>query len=144
MAILNTIGHFFLSEWIWSVTWGFYHIPCNIIIMIILFKFFLRINMVSAVFTAITAQLFAFVIFTLVTLGIMLLLGQGGGPESFLYVPNTMPAFFYLGLIYAFLQSIFFDLISHRHAIHLSWFIVIAIISNNLTVLITYLFSSLP
>ena len=143
MINLNIIENFILSEWIWSVTWGIYHIPCNIVIMIILLKFFLRINMVSAVFLSIGAQLFSTFIFTVITLITMLLIGKGGTPESFSYIPNPIHAFVYLGLVYAFLQAIFFELFGQRHAIRLSWMVVIAIISNNLTALFMYLFSSI-
>ncbi len=141
--VFNMIGNFILSEWIWSVTWGIYHIPWNIIIMIILLKFFLRINMVSAVFLSIGAQLFATAALTIITVGTMLLLGKGGGPENYVNTPTPIHAFISLGLIYAVLQSIFFTMFGRTHAIKLSWMIVIAIISNNLTVLLNYLFMTI-
>lgn len=141
--MFTTIGNFILSEWIWSVTRGIYHIPWNIIIMIILLKFFLRINMVSTVFLSIGAQLFSTIALTIITLGTMLLLGKGSGPESYTHIPTPIHAFIYLGIIYAALQTIFFTIFAQKHAVRLSWMIVIAMISNNLTVLLNYLFTSL-
>jgi len=140
--VFNMIGNFILSEWIWSVTWGIYHIPCNIIIMIILLKFFLRLNMVAAVFLSIGAQLFSVAALTIVTIGTMLVLGKGGGPETYANTPTPIHAFVCLGLIYAILQSIFFVFIAQRQAMHLSWLVAITFISNNLTVLFIYLFTS--
>lgn len=140
MFAISTISNFILSEWIWGVTLGLYHIPCNIIAMIILFKFFLRINIVPAVFLSLGANLFSFAIFTLITLITMIIIGHGNGPTSFDYIPNPMHAFVFLGIIYALLQSLFFKLISHRRGLQLSWFVAITFISNNLTVLLCYLF----
>ena len=132
-------AHFFLSEWIWAVTWDTYHIPYNIIITLILLKFFLRINMVPAVFMAVGSQLFAFLVLTLCTVGAMYMIGIGGGPDSFAYVPRPFYATLFLGLIYAVLQILFFACIKKYFRVPLSTIAVIVFISNNLTVLVTWL-----
>lgn len=141
--VLIKCAHFFLSEWIWSVTWDTYHIPFNIIITLILLKFFLRINMVPAVCMAIFSQFFAFFILSLCTLGAMYLIGAGGGPDSFAYVPRPLYATLFLGLVYAVLQILFFTCTKSHYRVPLSTIAVIVIISNNLTVLVTWLLFSI-
>jgi hypothetical protein len=136
-------AHFFLSEWIWSVTWDVYHVPFNIIITLILLKFFLRINMVRAVCLAIFSQLFAFLVLSICAMGAMYIIGIGGGPDSFMVVPKPLYATVFLGLLYALLQTIFFMCIYFRHKIPLSYLAVIVLISNNLTVLVTLLLFSI-
>ena len=108
--VLIKCAHFFLSEWIWSVTWDTYHIPFNIIITLILLKFFLRINMVPAVCMAIFSQFFAFFILSLCTLGAMYLIGAGGGPDSFVYVPRPLYATLFLGACLCSAANSFFYL----------------------------------
>lgn len=141
--ILIKCAHFFLSEWIWSVTWDTYHIPFNIIITLVLLKFFLRVNMVPAVFMAIISQFFAFFMLSLCTFGAMYLIGVGGGPDSFAYVPQPLYATLFLGLLYATLQIIFFACTKSHYRVPLSAIAVIVIISNNLTVLVTWLLFSI-
>lgn len=141
--VLIKSAHFFLSEWIWSVTWDTYHIPFNIVITLLLLKFFLRINMVPAVFMAITSQVFAFFMLTMVAFGAMYVIGAGGGPDSFAYVPRPLYATVFLGLLYALLQIVFFACTRFWFRVPLPTIAVIVFISNNLTVLVTLLLCSI-
>ena len=142
MLMMYTWAQFILSEWIWSVTWDMYHIPFNIIVMILLFKFFLRIDMVRAVCMAMFSQFFAFLLFSLCALMAMNLIGVGGGPESYTVVPKPLYATLLLGLVYAVLQIIFFACTRLRYQVAFSTLVALVIISNNLTVLITLLLFS--
>jgi hypothetical protein len=136
-------AHFFISEWIWSVTWDAYHIPFNIIITLILLKFFLRIHMVRAVCMAIFSQIFAFFVLSVCAVIAMYSVGLGGGPETFMVVPKPLYATLYLGLLYALLQIIFFACTQFRYKNQFSTLAVIVLISNNLTVLVTLLLFSI-
>ena len=141
--LIYKCAHFILSEWIWSVTWDTYHIPFNIIITLLLLKFFLRINMVQSVGMAIFSQIFAFLGLSICTLGSMYLIGLGGGPESFAVVPTPLYATLFLGLLYALFQIIFFAFTRRRYNISFATLSVIVIISNNLTVLLTLFLGSI-
>lgn len=136
-------AHFFLSLWIWSMTWGYAIIPFNVVIMIFLLKIFLRINMVPAVFMSIFSQLCAFMMLTIIMLLSAWYLGVGGGPETFTYVPGPLHAFLFLGLIYAFFQGIFFVLSRNRYKNQLSALLLIAFISNQLSVMLAWLLYSI-
>jgi hypothetical protein len=140
--LLNTCAQFILSEWIWSVTWDMYHIPFNIIVMLLLLKFFLRIDMVYAVCMAIFSQFFAFFVFSICSLGAMYLIGVGGGPESYTVVPKPLHATLLLGMLYSVLQIMFFAWRHSRYKVSFSTLVALVIMSNNLTVLITLLLFS--
>jgi hypothetical protein len=141
--ILIQVAHFFLSEWLWGVTWGGNHLPFNIIFTILLLKIFLRMNMVPAVFMAIISQAVAWIAFTGITLISMWSIGVGGGPESFIYTPQPFFATVFLGLIYAMFQIIFFSITKSRYQTLLSTLIVITLIANNLAILVTWLLFSI-
>lgn len=136
-------AHFFLSEWIWSLTWGSSVIPFNIVIMIFLLKFFLRINMVSAVFMALCSQLCAFVVLTAVMLLSIWYIGPGSGPDSFVYVPRPLCAFLFLGLLYTIFQSIFFVATKKRYHVSTTTLLVIVFMSNQLSVFLSWLLYSI-
>ncbi len=141
--VIYKCAHFLLSEWIWGITWDTYHIPFNIIIILILLKFFLRINMVPAVCMAIASQFFAIIVLSLFTFGAMYLIGPGSGPDSFVFVPCPLYATLFLGLLYTFFQIIFFSFKKCRYKAPFSAIAAIIFISNNLTVLITWLLYSI-
>lgn len=134
---LYICAQFILSEWIWSVTWDMYHIPFNIIVMLLLLKFFFRIDMVQAVCMAIFSQLFAFFIFSVCSFGAMYLIGVGGSPESYTVVPRPLYATLLLGMLYSVFQVMFFAWRHSLYKVSLPMLAALVIISNNLTVLIT-------
>jgi len=141
--MLLKCAHFILSEWIWSVKWDTYHVPFNIVIMLLLLKFFLNIDMVPAVFISITSQLFAFLSLSICTLIALYSIGPIVGPDSFMIVPKPLYATLALGLLYAFFQILFFLCAKRWIKVSIPSLIVITFISNNLTVLITWLLYSI-
>jgi hypothetical protein len=64
-------------------------------------------------------------------------------PDKFIVVPQPLYATLALGMIYFFFQVLFFFCAKRWIKIPLSSLIVITIISNNLTVLITWLLYSI-
>jgi len=137
MNVLTLLSQLFISEWIWGLTWGFYHNIINILFMILFMKFFLRTSIVSAVLIACSAQLAAFMFFNVFVISILIL---GFGIEydvvkGWTYIPNQFYASFFLGLIFALIQSLFFFIFNKYLKLQLSWVFVIVIISNALTIL---------
>lgn len=132
------IAQLLISEWIWSLTRGFSHNFINILFMLFLFKLFLGIRMVPAVLLSFSSQLAAFLFFNLFVITV-LILGFGiqyDATQGWSYIPDTFYASFFLGFIYAILQTGFFWIINKYYKIHVSWALVIALISNCLTVLL--------
>lgn len=144
MYIATNLGHFFLSEWIWSITWGMYHIPCNMILMLFFFKFFLRIGMVPTVLMVVSSHLVAFFLYSLFVVGGLIYgVGLQYGPEvGSSMVPTPLFACLFLGIIYAALQGLCFVVINRFYHFHVSWALVLAVVSNLLTALVVYLLLS--
>lgn len=137
--MMLTAAHFLLSEWLWGMTYDLYHIPLNIIMMIIVLKLFFNISVIRAVSMAALSQIFAFTVLSICSFGSMYFIGAGGGPDSFTVVPGPLYATLFLGLIYAVLQIVFFTFSQSRHNMPFSALLVTVIMSNSLTLLITWL-----
>jgi hypothetical protein len=142
MMYIDMISQLLISEWIWGLTWVFYHNFINVLIVLLLLKLFLGIRMVSAVWLSCCAQLITFLFFNIFVIGV-LVLGfefEYDAFQGWVYIPDKFYATFFLGLIYAFLQSLFFLLVNRYYKLHLSWVFVIVLISNSLTALLINLF----
>lgn len=142
MMIFSIVAHFIVSEWLWGITWDTYYISFNIVVSILLLKFFLKINMVHAVFMSLLSQLAAWVAFTALAFMSMYLIGIGGNPERFICVPSPLYATVFLGLIYAILQMLFYICTKRYYKNPIATILMITFISNNLTVLIALLLGS--
>ena len=62
--MLSFFADFFLSEWLWSVTRGMYHIPINIFIMFLLTKLTVHYGSRSTLALTVSANIFGLVAFT--------------------------------------------------------------------------------
>lgn len=135
------IGQFFISEWLWSVTWGISHNIINILLMLFLCKFFLRIPIISAVLLSFFAQLFAFSLYTAFVVGVLMFVFglEYDVTASSMLLPGPLYACLFLGVIYAFLQMIFFFLIRFYYKIPCIRISVMSLISNLLTALLVYI-----
>jgi len=141
MAWLTTAADFLLSEWLWNVTWGWYHIPVNTFMMLFLLKFFGRMRIMPSVLLSVFSQLFSFLLLSLiVVVGPMYLLGLTFTPYD-CYVQQAMHPIFsslFLGAIYFLFQIIFFVLVNLSYKLNLRLVILISLVSNLLSALIVY------
>ncbi len=143
MAIINYLGDFLLNEWIWSLTYGFYQVPLNTIIMFVIIKWVAELSFVRAITISALANILSFFFFHFFFVSIFVLfLGFEYVPSTMIDqpIPNVLHTTLWLGVIYASLQIIFFGLVSWRYKIHFGQLAWIAIISNALSCLIAYLF----
>jgi len=63
MNILSSVGNFLLSEWLWSITFDWYHIPVSLFLCGIWFYRALRIPLISSFLLALFSYLYALCIF---------------------------------------------------------------------------------
>lgn len=136
MALGNVINHFLLSEWLWSMTHGSYHVAINIFVMLTLLIFVLKMRTVPAVFLTISAHIVAVGVFTAFVVGVLMYgLHITYNPETdhVYLIPNTFFSCVYLGLIYACLQSLFFAVVNIWYALRMHSMITIAFLSNSIT-----------
>ena len=141
MQVGMIIASFILDEWLYSISWGVYHVPINIFIMLFLFKGVMGLRMIPAVFLSLFSNITAMVVFALFAMSVahfVDIISYARTPQE-LYNPFAIA--FGLGVIYATLQSLLFFIISCKYTFKLRFAITVAFLSNLLTALCVY---SLP
>jgi hypothetical protein len=143
MEWVTTAGQFLLSQWLWNVTWGWYHVPVNVFVMLLLLKFFGYLRIMPAVLIAFFAQIFSFIALTIIVfLGPIVSMGL----EFKLYDCYTAPALnplavsLYLGAIYCVLHIIFFLIVNSFYSLNMRLVTLIALVGNTITALLVYQF----
>lgn len=140
--MFTRIGNFFIDQWLWNITWDWYHIPIDILFMVIFFKFFLRLNIVASVLIALSSTITAFVVYTGFVIGVLMYLFNFRYHEvfqSYTMVADPLHACLYVGIIYTILQSIFISVLHNYYPVPRIKMIIVISISNLLTVGMVYL-----
>ncbi len=136
-----TIASFILDEWLYSISWGAYHVPINIFIMLFLFKCVMGLRMIPAVFLSLFSNITAMVVFALFAMSV----AQFVDIVNYAHTPqelyNPLVISLGLGIIYAIVQSLLFFIISCRYTFNLRYAIIVAVLSNILSAICVY---SLP
>ncbi len=114
MVYRTVIAHFFVSEWIWSVTWALCLVPISIICVTISWRCIVGDSMLRAFRKAVYAQLAAWACLTMVSYWAMKLVEGGTSPDSFLVVPQPVSATLLLSFVYTVLQIFFLCLMHVR------------------------------
>lgn len=145
MSWVTTAANFLLSEWLWNVTWGWYHIPVNIFMMLFLLKFFGRMRIMPAVLMAVFSQLFSFLVLSavVVVVPVYLLSLQFIPYDCYVQQPmHTLAICLSLGALYFVLHTLFFILVNLFYSLNLRLLTLIALVSNGLSALLVYRFWS--
>lgn len=142
MDFLHTINSFFLSEWLWSMTFGIYQIPLAIFFMVFFIRYGAQMRWMPALLLALLANLFSFIVYTMLVVVLLIFIARHEFyPEELHQVPNFGYAVgAYVGLIYTLLQTIFFSIMQRKHSIALWRIILISLLSNLLAAWCVYLF----
>jgi H+/Cl- antiporter ClcA len=134
MSFIADLNQWLLAEWIWSMTWGLYHIPITIISMLVMMRIYLKLSIKSAMVLALGSSLFAVMVYTVYVSGFLIyFLGLTTD-----WVAEPLPAALYLGIIYGFLQSVFFWFLMLWRPINLRSYIFVVVLSNIVAALIVY------
>lgn len=142
-AILKPIGDFLLSAWIWNLTFDWFHPVLTGLIMFLILRFIFRRTRLHAVAITIMAQLFAFGLLMLITMGLSDYLQWNYDPvhpKVALAVMNTFYASLKLALVYTLFHAIYFSIgqIIWRYNLHA--FLVMVILSNGIGFALSYMF----
>lgn len=145
MNIGYALGDFFLSAWLWNITFDWYHPIITGMIMFLMMRIVLRKKRIPALLVTIGAQLFAFVCLFVLVSG-LLVHALNWTYEPFddaryaLSMMNELYASLCLGLVYAIFQTIYF--FGGRFFLQYNSiaFVLITWISNGIGMLISYLF----
>lgn len=139
MSIPYLMGELLVSEWLWSVTFGFYHLPINIFIMIFFFKFFMGMRIIPAVLLSFFSNIFSWIILSLFVLGVPVYLFKIGFDTSTTQtLSSIMAVSLVLGGLYALVQSLMFVVLDKRMNFDIHRAIAVALMSNGLTALMSY------
>ncbi len=105
--MLTGIGSFFLDQWLWSVTWGWYHIPINTLLLIFLLNIWVGMRFWRACLISLLLNGMSFAIYTGLVVGILMyaagmeyVMPSDGDVVSW---PIWRPTLF-LGIIFMLLQ----------------------------------------
>ncbi|MDZ4130303.1 MAG: hypothetical protein U1E02_39975 [Hydrogenophaga sp.] len=134
MGFFSDLNQWLLAEWLWSMTWGFYHVPLATLSMVFLFHFYMKMSVRVATWQAIKASFFALVVYTLYV-PVFLIYWLGLATD---WVADPMPASLYLGFIYGALQSSFFWLQSTWSPINMRRVLVVVALSNFAAALVIF------
>lgn len=134
--MLTAISQFLLSEWLWSMTSGGYHMPINIFVMIGITIFILRQKTVPSVLLAVSANVFSFLLFT----GIIKLLNIDYVPEhDHVYVvKDLLWRCVHLGFIYSTLQMLYLAILRVFFTFNMRPLIWMVWVSNVITAWFMY------
>jgi hypothetical protein len=138
MILISSVAHFLLSEWLWAVTWGFYHIPLNSILLFIMLKALCRMKVLSAAFWALISQLFAFFAYTFIILGVIHPFFAFDTYSYDFHTYQTMHPVIIclsLGAVYSVFQIIFFYCVHRYNALNLSKVVIAILLSNMIAAL---------
>jgi hypothetical protein len=141
--LLPTISDFILSTWLFSITYDWFHIMINTVMLSILFQAFLRMGVSRAIMLSFSAHFFAFITYAVVAISVFL------NHAMTSYMPSEVSetsksddvllACIYLACVYAVLQSIFLLLMHIRSEFPLRRIIEIVWLSNGMSALLSYL-----
>lgn len=103
MDFFSDLNQWLLVEWIWNVTWGFYHVPIVVLSMVCILRWYMRYSYSKALFLSLMSALCAIGVYTLYVP--VILISVVGLTTD--WVADPLPASLYLAIIYTFLQSCF-------------------------------------
>ena len=141
-AMIQSISDFLLSQWLWSITWDWYHIPINCVLFCVLCKLILRLNIVPAVLISLASNVYSFLVFTFFSFVVLyyLLDIRFTPDQAHSVVTEPLLACLYLGLIYTVIQMSFFGILQIWYKINYWKIVGVSALSNVLT---AWLISSL-
>lgn len=140
--MLEHMGAFLIDQWLWNVTWDWYHIPLSIFLLAVFFKFFLRLNVIASVLIAVSSTISSFIVYTFFAVGGLIYLFNFNYQEALqgkAVVADSLHACMYVGMIYTLLQAVFFVVLNKYYSIKLPKMIVAAFIANMIAAVLVYL-----
>lgn len=142
---IKAVEYFLLNHWLWGMMWGIYHIPVNILLMMLLLKVIARFKIVPSILLAFFSKVFSVIAYalTILVLVYVVKLEFVFPKEIQSYKPiNPLLASVYLGIIYAFFQTVFFWIVSRFYSINVGFMAMIALVSNFISAILVYKFVS--
>ena len=142
MVTFQAIEYFFVSTWLWGMTWGIYHIPVNVFIMIALLKFVGGFKLIPSILITFFSKVFSLLLyFLIVVFFVFIFKFQFVIPKnSDLQLINVLRECIFLGIIYSVFQSIFFLIVNKFYKLDVRFMLVVSFASNVISALLGYKF----
>lgn len=131
MNMFINVADFLVSQWVWAVTWGIYHVFLSALFMLLLLRIVLGMKWLRALMYTATAHVFAIAIFSFVVIICLMPFIDSdfymiAGPAKI----NPGRVTLYLGLIYSLLELAFFMLVANRSKLPFIKLLTVILISN--------------
>src|SRR5438045_8878036 len=105
MNLLNRVGDFLLSEWLWSMTFAWSYVVINVVVMTFFLWCLMKFSLFRAFILALVSNAFSFFIYSGVVVGFFIhLLQWWYVPHEYRAQAAPLLANVYLGLIHVSLQ----------------------------------------
>ena len=144
MKILETLGEFFLVEWMWSVSWGISQAPIACFLLMIFLWFGTPFSFIRSVLSALLVTVLSFLIFSACIMLGLAILAYTPAPYTYDYVLSGVHWESYIGFglagIFSLLEILFFHRIHVYARISMMRISIFVIMSNLIAACLTRAF----
>ena len=137
------IGCFFLDQWLWNVTWGWYYLPINTLLFIFLLNIVAGMRLLRAFIMSVVVNTTSFALFTGAVVGLLI---YAAGIEYVTSMDEVMPPLIiwrpvlFLSLLYIVLQSFLLYITRKWYKPNAQRLIFLTIVSNIFSAFFAYKF----
>lgn len=138
MQLLNDIGNFLLSEWLWNMTFAWSYLLFAVCVTCLFLRCVMSLSLFRSMMLSLLVNGFSFVLYSAIVVGVFIHgLQWWYVPQEYEVPAGPLLATYYLALIYGLLHCLLFYLV-HRYYGYAWWRLcAIAIISNSFAALLS-------
>jgi hypothetical protein len=140
---MKLIGDFFLTVWLWNITFAWFYPIVTGLIMFLIVRVVMRYKRTRSLMIAFGSQLFSYTMLTVLVVGGLIHgLCWEFDPVSFqqaMGIKNELASTISLGMLYALFQSGYFLLGRFIYSYNYMVYLIMVWISNALGVMMTYM-----
>lgn len=140
--MLTGLGCFFLDQWLWNITWGWYYLPINTLLFIFLLNFSAGMRLLRAFIMSVLVNGASFVMFSGAVVGGLI---HAAGMEYVTSANEVVPLIIwrpvlFLCLLYIFIQSLLVYVTRKWYTPNTKRIIFLVFISNIIAAFFAYKF----
>jgi hypothetical protein len=140
---MEHFAHFLISQFIWAMTFGFYHVFFSFIAMFLFFKYWERLSYLQSFIVSVVTHVVSVGLFNVIIKYAIIDLGKYHYDPINPVIPAFSPwnASLTLGITYAVLQTLFLMGMSIKYPwLHKARIVLIIIMSNLISSILVYKF----
>jgi len=136
--MLYQMTDFFISQWIWSLTWGIYQLPLSCLFMFFLLKWIEHLKFIRSLLTSILVHAITLFVVWLIMMTITFCIEYVPNMEKLGPCISVLYSCLYLASIYVLIQAIFFMLFARVLRITWCHAVLFSIVSNICAAVVLY------